>query len=124
MNNIRRIWFYSVTLVTLGIFAAGVEQLLTLLFNITIKGRYLTLTGATSFNQQQLILGLAMLVIGGIMWILFWRSIQHHVDGDQEEIGAVIRKLFLNLILLVTALIAVTSAAHLLIWLLAGPTCQ
>jgi|GEM_PF-6883919 uncharacterized membrane protein len=124
MNNIRRIWFYSVTLVTLGIFAAGVEQLLTLLFNITIKGRYLTLTGATSFNQQQLSLGLAMLVIGGIMWILFWRSIQHHVDGDQEEIGAVIRKLFLNLILLVTALIAVTSAAHLLIWLLAGPTCQ
>lgn len=122
MNNIRRIWFYSVTLVTLGIFAAGVEQLLTLLFNITIKGRYLTLTGATSFNQQQLSLGLAMLVIGGIMWILFWRSIQHHVDGDQEEIGAVIRKLFLNLILLVTALIAVTSAAHLLIWLLAGPT--
>ena len=65
MNTIRRIWFYAVTLVTLGIFAAGVGQLLSLLFNITIKGSYLTLTGATSFNQQQLSLGLAMMVIGG-----------------------------------------------------------
>ena len=37
MNTIRRFWFYAVTLVALGIFAAGVERLLSLIFQITIK---------------------------------------------------------------------------------------
>lgn len=64
MNTIRRFWFYAITLVTLGIFAAGVGQLLTLLFDMTIKSSYLTQVGETAFNQQQLSLGLAMTVIG------------------------------------------------------------
>ena len=120
MNTIRRVWFYAVTLITLGIFAAGVGQLLALLFDITIKGSYLTQVGRATFNQQQLSLGLAMLVIGGVLWFLFWRSVQRHVNGNHEEIGAAIRKLFLNLILLVTALTGITATADFLRWLLAG----
>ena len=120
MNTIRRFWFYAITLVTLGIFAAGVGQLLTLLFDMTIKGSYLTQVGETTFNQQQLSLGLAMTVIGGPLWFFFWRAVQRRVKDNQEEIGAVMRKLFLNFILLETAIMGLTAASNFLRWLMAG----
>ena len=120
MNTIRRFWFYAVTLVALGIFAAGVERLLNLIFEVTVKGSQLTQVGGTSFNQTQLSLGLAMTVIGGPLWFLFWRAVQRRVTGNQEEIGATMRKLFLNFVLLVSAFVMIISAAGFLKWLIAG----
>ena len=120
MSIIRRVWLYLITLISLGIFAAGVGQLLTLLFDVTIKGSYLTQVGETTFNQQQLSLGLAMTVIGGPLWFFFWRAVQRRVKGNQEEIGAGIRKLFLNFILLETAIMVITAASDFLRWLMAG----
>ena len=120
MSITRRVWLYLITLISLGIFAAGVGQLLTLLFDVTIKGSYLTQVGEATFNQQQLSLGLAMTVIGGPLWFFFWRAVQRRVKGNQEEIGDVIRKLFLNLILLETAIMGITAASDFLRWLMAG----
>jgi uncharacterized membrane protein len=114
MNTIRRFWFYAVTLVALGIFAAGVERLLSLIFQITIKGAQLTQVGGTNLNQTQLSLGLALTAIGGPLWLLFWRAVQRRVKGNQEETGAVMRKFFLNFILLVSAFILVVNAAGFL----------
>jgi hypothetical protein len=116
----RRVWLYLITFISLGILAVGVGQVLNLLFDVTIKGSYLTQVGRTTFNQQQLSLGLAMIVIGGPLWFLFWRAVQRRIKGNQEEIGADIRKVFLNHILLVTALMAITSASDFLKWLMAG----
>ena len=120
MSIARRVWLYLITLIALGIFAAGVGQLLALLFDVTIKGSYLTQVGEATFHQQQLSLGLAMTVIGGPLWFFFWRAVQRRVKGNQEEIGAALRKFFLNLILLVSALTAVIAASDFLRWLLAG----
>jgi ABC-type multidrug transport system fused ATPase/permease subunit len=120
MNTIRRFWFYAVTLVALGIFAAGVERLLSLIFQITIKSAKLTQVGGTNFNQTQLSLGLALTAIGGPLWLLFWRAIQRRVKGNQEETGAVMRKFFLNFVLLVSAFILVVNAAGFLKWLISG----
>ena len=120
MNTIRRFWFYAVTLVALGIFAAGVERLLSLIFQITIKGAQLTQVGGTNLNQTQLSLGLALTAIGGPLWLLFWRAVQRRVKGNQEETGAVMRKLFLNFILLVSAFILIVNAAGFLKWLISG----
>jgi hypothetical protein len=120
MSITRRVWLYLITLISLGIFAAGVGQLLTLLFDVTIKGSYLTQVGEVTFNQQQLSLGLAMTVIGGPLWFFFWRAVQRRVKGNQEEIGAVMRKLFLNFILFVTAIMGITAASDFLRWLMAG----
>jgi len=52
MNTIRRFWFYAVTLVALGIFAAGVERLLSLIFQITIKSSQLAQVGGTNFKTR------------------------------------------------------------------------
>lgn len=116
----RSIWLYLITLISLGIFAVGVGQLLTLLLDVTIKSSYLIQVGRATFNQQQLSLGLAMTVIGGPLWFIFWRVVQHRTRGNQEEIGAVIRKLFLNIIVLETALMGITSASDFLRWLFSG----
>ncbi|MGP8081010.1 MAG: DUF5671 domain-containing protein [Dehalococcoidales bacterium] len=120
MNTIRRFWFYAVTLVALGIFAAGVERLIKLIFDIAVKGSQLTPVAGTNFNQTQLSLGLAMTVIGGPLWLLFWRAVQRRVNGNQPEIGAVMRKLFLNFVLLVSAFCMIVSAADFLKWLISG----
>jgi hypothetical protein len=116
----RRVWLYLITLISLGIFAAGVGQLLTLLFNVTIKSSYLAQVGEATFNQQQLSLGLAMMVIGGPLWFFFWRATQRRVGGNRDEIGAGIRKFFLNLIILVTALMGTVAASEFLKWLMSG----
>jgi Domain of unknown function (DUF5671) len=120
MNTIRRFWFYTVTLIALGIFAAGVERLLSLIFQITIKSSQLAQVGGTNLNQTQLSLGLALTAIGGPLWLLFWRAVQRRVKGNQEEIGAVMRKLFLNFVLLVSAFVLVVNAAGFLKWLISG----
>ena len=116
----RRIWLYLITLVSLGIFAGGIGQLLTLLADTAIKGSNLTQIGESAFNQQQLSLGLAMTVIGGPLWFFFWRAVQRHIRDNQDEAGNAIRKLILNIILLATALTGITAAGELLKWLLAG----
>jgi hypothetical protein len=120
MSVTRRVWLYLITLISLGIFAGGAGQLLSLLFDVTIKGSYLTQIGGEAFNQQTLSLGLAMMVIGGPLWFFFWRAIQRRTKGNQDEVGTAIRKFFLNLIILETALMTVTSASDFLRWLIAG----
>jgi len=120
VSNPRRLWLYLITLVSLGIFAGGVGQLLTLLADTAIKGSNLTRIGEAAFNQQQLSLGLAMTVIGGPLWFLFWRAVQRCIRDNQDEAGNAIRKLVLNIILLATALTGITAASELIEWLLAG----
>jgi hypothetical protein len=88
MNTTRRFWFYTVTLITLGIFITGVGQLLALLFDVLIKSSYGTQIGGANFHEQQLSLGLAMMVIGGPLWFFFWQAVQRRVKGNPEEIGA------------------------------------
>ena len=120
MTTARHIWLYLITIIALGIFAAGVGQLLALLFDVTIKGSHLIQVGGRNFNLQQLSLGLAMTVIGGPLWFFFWSAIQRRVKGNQEEIGAAMRKFSLNLILLVSALTDVVAASNFLKWLMVG----
>ncbi|UCB42014.1 MAG: hypothetical protein JSV77_05930 [Dehalococcoidales bacterium] len=120
MSTVRRVFFYTVSLVTLGMFAAGVGILLRLCLDIIVRESTLTLAGRWSFDRGQLSLGLAMLIIGGVLWFLFWRAIQKQVSGNSAEIGSAIRKLYLNIILLVAAPIGLSGAAGFLDWIMAG----
>ncbi|MDP2919951.1 MAG: DUF5671 domain-containing protein [Dehalococcoidia bacterium] len=120
MSTTRRIYFYLVTLVALGIFTSGVGQLLTLLFDMTIKSGYLAQTQRVVFDRQLFSLGLAMIAIAGPLWFFFWRSIQRRVTGNGEETGASMRKFFLNLVLVGTAITAISTASEFLKWLMAG----
>ncbi len=118
MSAVRRVWLYLLTLIGLGILAAGVRNLLSLVFDLIIRGSTVQVTG--NVISRQLSLGLAMLVIGFPLWYFFWRAVQRNVMGSQVEIGSALRKLFLNLVLTVSALIALYSGIDFLSWILAG----
>jgi hypothetical protein len=118
MSSIRRVFVYIVSFITLGIFAAGVRTLLFLLFDTAISSP--SIAGRPGFTQQQLSLGLAMLIIGGPLWYFIWRNIQSHTRNNPPEIASIMRQLFLNLILVVTALLSLFAAQDFLKWLLAG----
>ena len=115
MSTAKRVFFYIVTLITLGMFAGGAGTLLSLFFNL--------ITGEDTwehFTRDQLSMGLALLIIGGVLWFLFWRATQKQVSKDSTETGSGIRKLFLNIILGVTALVGLFGAVGFLKWLMAG----
>ncbi|MBN1368773.1 MAG: hypothetical protein JW954_00875 [Dehalococcoidaceae bacterium] len=116
----RHVWLYLLTLISLGIFAFGVGQLLSLLFDITIKSGYMTEIGSRAFNQEQLSMGLAMTIIGGPLWFLFWRAAQRRAKSGPAESSAIVRKFSLNLILLSAALTWLPAVAEFIKWLLAG----
>jgi len=119
MSTAKRVYFYLVYFVALGMFAAGVSILLGVCFDVITKYSALQI-GAQAFSRQALSLGLAMLVIGGVLWFLFWRAIQRNVAKNLAEIGSAIRKLFMNLILAVSALVGLFAAVGFLKWLMAG----
>lgn len=119
MSTAKRVYFYLVYLIALGMFSAGVGILLGVCFDVITKYA-LVQVGAPSFARETLSLGLAMLVIGGVLWFLFWRAIQRNVSGDTDEIGSAIRKLFLNIIVAASALVGLFAAVGFLKWLMAG----
>ena len=119
MSTAKRVYFYLVYFIALGMFAAGVGILLGVCFDVITKYA-LVQVGAPSFARETLSLGLAMLVIGGVLWFLFWRAIQRNVSGNTDEIGSAIRKLFLNIIVAASALVGLFAAVGFLKWLMAG----
>jgi len=120
MSTAKRVYFYLVYFIALGMFAGGVGTLLGVCFDIITKYPALAQIGAQTFSRQALSLGLAMLVIGGVLWFLFWRAIRRNVSGNPAEIESAIRKFFMNLILAVSALVGLFAAAGFLKWLMAG----
>ena len=119
MSVTRRIYFYLVTLVALVVFTIGAGQLLALFFDVTLRTNVASV-GGQAFGIRQLSLGLAMLVIAGPLWFFFWRAIQRRVAGSMEEIGAGMRKVFLNLIMAASAFASLGAASGFLRWLMRG----
>jgi uncharacterized membrane protein/heme/copper-type cytochrome/quinol oxidase subunit 2 len=119
MSTAKRVYFYLVYFIALGMFSAGVGMLLHLCFELITQYPAIQI-GAQTFARETLSLGLAMLVIGGVLWFLFWRAIQRNVARDPVEIGSAIRKFFMNLILAVSALVVLNTAASFLVWLMDG----
>lgn len=119
MTTTRRIFFYAIALVTLGILAGGLGQLLLLVLDLTLF-RSQSAVGQAGFISQQLSFGLAMTVIGGPLWLIFWRSIQRSADRNEVEIGSATRKLYLNFVLTVASLIALSTLISFLQLLLDG----
>ncbi|MBN2076505.1 MAG: hypothetical protein JW762_13230 [Dehalococcoidales bacterium] len=115
MSTVKRIFLYAVAIVNLGVFAGGITTLLTLVFDLIFRDE-----GWRSYAQGQLSIGLAMIVIAGALWFLFWRIIQREVSGDNTEAGSAIRKLYLNLVLTVTAITGLVNFFMTLQWILSG----
>lgn len=117
MSTVRRVFFYILTLITLGILTAGLINLLSLSFD-TILARF-TLAEIGDIKQQ-LSLGIAMVVTGGPLWFLFWGTIQRHAEDAADELGSSLRAFFLNFVLIVSAFVTAVTFSMLLAWLMGG----
>jgi len=117
LTTVKRVFFYILTLITLGILTAGLINLLSLSFD-AIRARF-TLAEIGDIKQQ-LSLGIAMVVIGGPLWFLFWGTIQRHAANDADEAGSSLRAFFLNLVLIVSAFVTIFTLNALLAWLMGG----
>lgn len=119
MSATRRLYLYLITAISLSVMAGGAGQLISLIFDLAVKSG-VTQVGGQTFIAGQLSLGLAMLAIGAPLWYFFWRSVQQRTAGSIEETGSALRKFYLNLVLVVTSLTAVTGTSETLRWLLGG----
>ncbi|MBI2858284.1 MAG: hypothetical protein HYX90_04325 [Chloroflexi bacterium] len=117
MSTVKRVWLYGITLVALGILIAGVRNLLALLFTLAFDSGPEVRAGLV---QRGFSLALALIIIGALLWYPFWRTVQRNVAGNPAETGATLRKVFLNLVLAVSAIIVLVTGAQTLQWLLAG----
>jgi len=117
VSTVRRVFLYVLALITLGILSAGLINLLSLSFDAILASFTLAQVGDL---RQQLSLGIAMVVIGGPLWFLFWSMIQRHAERDADESGSALRAFYLNLVLIVSAFVTVFTLYELLAWLLTG----
>ncbi|MHB8085017.1 MAG: DUF5671 domain-containing protein [Dehalococcoidia bacterium] len=117
MSTVRRVFFYILALITLGILAAGVINLLSLSFDTIISNFTLAKVGDI---RGQLSLGIAMIVIGCPLWLLFWGTIQRQAGRSSEEYGSALRAFFLNFVIIVSAFSALFALDGLVVWLMGG----
>lgn len=117
MSTVRRVFFYVLAIVTLGILSAGLRNLLSISFDTILAGFTI---GQVGDLRQQLSLGIAMVIIGGPLWILFWSTIQRHAENDAAERAAPLRAFYLYFVLIVSAFITIFDLYTLLAWLLTG----
>ena len=82
MSTVRRVFFYILALVTLGILATGLWNLLSLSFDVILARFTLAQIGDI---KPKLSLGIAMVVIGGPLWFLFWGAIHRHAEREVDE---------------------------------------
>lgn len=117
MSTARRLWLYGVTSIGLIMLASGVGSLLTTVLDLAIAGAPRVEAGLV---QRELSLGLALLLIGAPLWFFPWRTVQRSVARSPFEVGSALRKLFLNAIVTVTAIMLLVNGSELLTWLLGG----
>lgn len=117
MSTVRRVFFYVLAMVALGILAAGLRNLISLSFDAILARFTLAQVGDL---RQQMSLGIAMVVIGGPLWFLFWNTIQRHVEKEGDEKGSALRAFYLNLVLIISAFVTIFTLYVLLAWLLTG----
>jgi hypothetical protein len=117
LSTVRRVFFYILTLITLGILAAGVRNLLSLSFDTIAVNFTLAKIGDV---RGQLSLGIAMIIIGGPLWLFFWGTIQRQAGRSAEEYGSALRAFFLNFVIIVSAFTGIFTLHWLVGWLMGG----
>jgi hypothetical protein len=120
MTTVRRIFLYALSFITLGVGAAGAALLIGLGLDLAVKGAATLAAGRPFFIQQQLSLGIALLVIGAPLWWFFWRSVRRNVGQSPAETGATLRRLFLSLTLGFSLAGAMVAGSLFLVWLMGG----
>lgn len=108
MTTTKRLYFHSVAFAALLVTAFGVALLLGDLLNV-IFGRSIL-----SGERVQVSIGIAMVIVGGPLWLIHWGLARRQLEAHPEEAESPLRKLYAYAVLLLAALIALNAARSLL----------
>ncbi len=108
IGTVRRLYFYGVSFVALIMAASGIVQIGRFVLEGVFGGELL------SASSVQLATGLSLIVVGLPLWGLHWRLISGHVRALPVEKKSVLRKLYMYVILGVSAVFALTGATSIL----------
>ena len=111
MGTVRRLYFYTVALIALVVAVNGLAQI----------GRFVldSLFGAevVSGSRVGLAIGISLSVVGLAVWGIHWRLIQRSVAQTPVEARAVVRKLYVYVVLGIAAGFLLWSSGDILLWL-------
>ena len=112
MNTTKRLYFYGVAFVSLAVTAYGsallVQYALDLALGRTIVGDLV----------DQAAVGLAMVVVGGPLWVVHWAFAQRQAASDHVEAQSSLRALYLYGGMFAAAVIVFVEVRALLEWAL------
>lgn len=109
--SIRRAYHYLVALVGLAVLAAGVAALLRLLLDLVLVGSLATDQGRQAMGDQ-ISLAATLIIVGGPVWYVNWLRLQRRAQAPDgaEERHALLRRIYLYLILFFSVITLLISA--------------
>ena len=113
MTTIRRLYFYVVAFAALMVTTFGVITLLSAVLDLPFHS--IVVAGDPT---TEIALALAMLIIGGPVWLLHWFFAERSAARNADDRRAIPRHLYLNLVLGAAFVNLVFSAQAVLDWLL------
>lgn len=124
--NIRRLYFYLVAAVGLGLLWFGIVEILRVLLDWLALGAD---PFSESFRAEQIANGLSLLAVGAPVWAIHWRAVQRVASAEGAlavaERASGPRRAYLYGVALVGALLILFDFAtvlyRLLLWLLGDP---
>ena len=112
IGTLRRLYYYGLSFVALMVAATGAILLVDYVADRLFGPRVL------SGGEAQLALGLALTLVGTPIWLLHWVLAQRAIRQFPGETRALSRKVYLYLVLGVSAVLAAVGLVSLLRWLL------
>ena len=110
IGTLRRFYFYGLAFAALMVAASGAAMLVDEVLDLLFAGDII------SRGQNQLALGLAMLLVGAPVWYLHWTLAQRAVARIPWESQAVARRVYIYLVLAVCAVVAAVGMVSLFHW--------
>lgn len=113
--NIRRFYYYLVSIVSLAVLSGGIATMLRLLFDLWLGGSVTTTLTRQAWGDE-ISLVATLIIVGGSFWIYNWLRLQRQAmapDGEPDR-QSVIRRIYLYLILFAGIISLLGSTAYLL----------
>ncbi len=110
IGPLKRFYYYGLSFVALMVAASGLSLLVDYVADVVAT------TDLFSRGQERLALGIAMTLVGTPVWMLLWHLAQRSVVSVPWESRALGRRVYIYLVLTVSAAVAASGLITLLRW--------
>ena len=112
IGTVRRLYFYAVSFVALVVAANGLVQIERFVLEGIFGGDVL------SPSRSGLAIGISLAIVGLPIWGFHWRLVQRHISALPVETRSIARKLYVYVVLGVSAGLLIAASVSALQWIL------